>query len=625
MAKIRQEINILNATITATSVGFAVLDTGKYSGTVTYQFEIVGLVSSGTATVTCQRNGTTTNDATISLTATAYTRSRATLTPPEGATEYRVAISGGTGPQIRSARIIVFQDTGSGPVYATETQIEIGGQETQLSTTNIPLTAPKYWYYDSSKWSSGLSFFAEVVGKRDTSTMSNSTWVLQEDNGSFGSWADKVTIASSITTTTATDYKVAFAPTNDRNYRIVSRDSDTMNGGHVTYAAKIVVSGSSSIAMVGNSFSTTRSSCVAAMTSSLVAAIDLSSPSTESLVAYSFNGTNWSKQGNGIFVSSESSGRGFSMTAMSSSRVAVFIWNGAASSLLNVYDFDGTNWSKTGNTLTVSAQSGAIAYLDSSIIAVLANSGATSTGILRNYSFDGTNWTTSGSSINVSSLGDPAIAALSPTRIATIDSTNDLLRAYDYSSSSSRWAQVGSSLSVSGAGSPSLAGLSSSMVVFLDDTLERLRVYDFNGSSWVESIGLSLSPVAFGHNISSMSSSRIALVDSDLDLLSAYDIQVAEVSNFEPQYLLINQSITTTGLQDFDTLFDPADWTGSTVSYFHESNADGASSAVKLQTNPNVTPADIASSSVTGANRQRSSALTMPGSSATIDANVTTA
>lgn len=615
MAKIRQEINILNATITATSVGFAVLTTGNYSGTVTYQFEIVGRVSGGTATVTCQRNGTTTNDATISLSATSYTRLRATLTPPAGATEYRVAISGGTGPQIRAARILVFQDSGSNPITATETQIEIGGQETQTSATNIPLTAPKYWYYDSSKWDT-ISWLVEIVGKRDTSNMSTSTWVLQEDNGSLSSWTDKATIASAITTTTAADYRVAFNPINGRNYRIVSRDSNTLNGGHVTYSAKIIGVSKDLWQQTGNglSISSFANPALAGMSSTRVAYFDTTN---DQLRAYDFNGTSWSQVGNSLTISGAGEA---ALAAMSSTRVA-FIDD--ANQQLRAYDFDGTNWSQVGNSFAVSGVSRPALAKMTQFVVALADVG---NDIIRLCEFSGTDWFDYCyySLTPSSGLG---LAGLSTAQVALVDSSANTLVALetDYTD----WYFVSGALSIPSLGQPAIAALSSTRVAVIGGTQDELRTYDFSGGAfmnlgtWSSSGGLSIATVG-NPALATLSSTRVAFIDDSNDSLRAYDIG-APVTKLEAQYLLINQNTTSTGLQDQDTLFDPAEWSGVTNAYFHETNADGASSAVKLQTDPNGTPADISSSTVTGANRQRTAALTMPTSSATIDANVTTA
>ncbi|MEB3215388.1 MAG: hypothetical protein VKN72_03875, partial [Nostocales cyanobacterium 94392] len=98
------------------------------------------------------------------------------------------------------------------------------------------------------------------------------------------------------------------------------------------------------------------------------------------------------------------------------------------------------------------------------------------------------------------------------------------------------------------------------------------------------------------------------------------------ITKLEPQYLLANTAVGAgTGLQDYDTYFDPAEWDSVTNTYYHEANnvASGTSDA-KLQTDPNGTPADITGSTITDIiERERSSSLTMPGTAQTIDVNQT--
>src|SRR3989344_3052304 len=124
-ATIRQEINIIDAVISASGDDSAIiqLDTTKYTG-ATYYFETVAKVTSGTLTVALERFGTATQDAAISVTGTSFTRQRsASFTPPAGTqTEYNINLSGGTGPQVKAARIIVIQS--ADPIAATQTQIE---------------------------------------------------------------------------------------------------------------------------------------------------------------------------------------------------------------------------------------------------------------------------------------------------------------------------------------------------------------------------------------------------------------------------------------------------------------------------------------------------------------------
>jgi hypothetical protein len=71
---IRQEVNIVtngstsntNATITMSELVY--LDTTKYSGSVSYYFEVIADATAGsTGNVRLRRNGTTTDDATIAI------------------------------------------------------------------------------------------------------------------------------------------------------------------------------------------------------------------------------------------------------------------------------------------------------------------------------------------------------------------------------------------------------------------------------------------------------------------------------------------------------------------------------------------------------------------------------
>jgi len=96
----------------------------------------------------------------------------------------------------------------------------------------------------------------------------------------------------------------------------------------------------------------------------------------------------------------------------------------------------------------------------------------------------------------------------------------------------------------------------------------------------------------------------------------------------QPQYLLANTLVNATGLSDFDTLYDSAEWANTTNTYIHQidSSTDTADSA-KLQSDPSGTPTDITNSTATGANRATSTnaGMTMPSGTAaqrTMDVNV---
>src|SRR3989344_4049531 len=166
---IRHEINIIDAIVTASGDDSAIiqLDTTKYTGgfsNVTYYFETVAQVDSGTLTVALERVNTATQDATISVTATSYFLQRTVFTPPVlSQTQYNINLANGTNPKVKAARIIILQS--ADPLSLTQTQIEIGNKETgKTNTATAALTNPKYWLYDSSKWD-GATFYAEVTYK----------------------------------------------------------------------------------------------------------------------------------------------------------------------------------------------------------------------------------------------------------------------------------------------------------------------------------------------------------------------------------------------------------------------------------------------------------------------------
>lgn len=248
--QIRQEINIVDAVLTATSGGTATsneivqLDTTQYVSP-TYYFEIVADTTlSITDTVTLRRKGTTTDDATctIPLGTTAATRIRsASFSPPAGQTEYVVFIntSVGANTSVKAARIIIIDNPAT--LTSTETQIEVGGQGGQAYTSSIavPVTNPKYWLYTAANWNGTKTFFAEVTNK--TASTNTATITLQEDNGSFASFVDKVTIVSAVSnTTTSRTRSVAFTPTDGRHYRVAVKSS-TSKSSVTIYNAKVIV------------------------------------------------------------------------------------------------------------------------------------------------------------------------------------------------------------------------------------------------------------------------------------------------------------------------------------------------------------------------------------------------
>lgn len=245
---IRQEINLLDATYSKTdsiitSDEFSQLDASKYSGTVSYYFEVVGSASSGSSgNIHLRRHGTTTDDATIAISnlGTSSTRYRsAAFTAPGSPTEYSVhADAAGSGKTLtlKAARIIIIQT--SSPMTSTETQLEIGSYAiAQTNTDERALPSPKYWTYKAGAWDNNPTFYAEVSYKTLNSTAA--VW-LQEDDGAYGAWNDKIVIAQDDTSPVRT--RTAFTPVDGKHYRlssVISPVAGTYN--YDIYSAKIVV------------------------------------------------------------------------------------------------------------------------------------------------------------------------------------------------------------------------------------------------------------------------------------------------------------------------------------------------------------------------------------------------
>lgn len=252
MPTIRQEINILCTSYTGTgtvsSNEIVQLDTSQYSGTVTYYFEAVySGAASNTGNVRLTRSGTTTDDATVagSTSATVILTRSTSFSPPAGQTEYIVRLVGdGTRSQtLKSARIIVIQ-TSPGPIFSTETQIEIGSNSS-ITATVIPTgttnaTNPKFWLFTAANWDSGITAYFEATFSNPASSKSSATVELQHDDGSFGAtWVNDVAITTS-TTSAARVRSAAVTLTPGRHYRIVGASSSSKTA-MVIYNAKIII------------------------------------------------------------------------------------------------------------------------------------------------------------------------------------------------------------------------------------------------------------------------------------------------------------------------------------------------------------------------------------------------
>lgn len=189
-ASIRQEVNITDGYLYAASGAYATssaianIDPSKYSGTVTYYFEVVASTTAGTnATVSLVNasTGAALTSATIDGGNT-YTRYRSSsFTPTAAATDYRVRVNNESiGKGIIASRVVILQSfagTANSDATSTQTQIEIGSEVlATTSTASTPLSNTKYWTYSSDKWDGTVTAFAEVAYKTSAQIASSTTY-----------------------------------------------------------------------------------------------------------------------------------------------------------------------------------------------------------------------------------------------------------------------------------------------------------------------------------------------------------------------------------------------------------------------------------------------------------------
>jgi len=611
-ATIRQEINIIDGTlaVNSTSSASVQIDRTRYSGTATFYFEVVTASSSAsTDSVTLINKATLNTEATISLAGTnANVRVRSSSFTPLLSVQNEFVVKTGANHSIKAARVIIIQSiTSTANLYGTQTQIEIGNQETgKTNTTASPLTNPKYWKYTAADWDGSKGFSAEVV-QAQSATNFTGTVTLQQDNGSFASWTDVATIVANNSTTAATRYRVNFTPTDGRNYRISALESASSGGKNYSiYAAKIIID--QGWVQAGNSFSVSNEGipAIGALSTSRIAFFD---DTNSQLRAYDFNGTSWSLTGSGLNITCASCDE--AIAAMSSSRI---VYYDDTSSQLRAYDFNGSTWSLTGTPLSIASNASPHLTALSSTRIVFTSNGQSLTA----YDFNGSTWSQTGNIFGSTARGP--IAALSASRVALYSSG---LKTFDFDGTN--WTQTGNTLSITN-GLSSITSLSSTRIAALNQQI--MNIYDFDGTNWTQtlsSFSIDYSNSCGFNNlpqITALTSTRVAYSDLCNAQIRAYDAPSATLTKIEPQYLLQNTVAAATGLQSYPTFWSSSEWSGVSNTYKHVIDSTNSLSAAKLQDIDNANT-DVTNSAVTGTNQIFSSNLTMPTSGHQIDENIT--
>ena len=239
------------------------------------------------------------------------------------------------------------------------------------------------------------------------------------------------------------------------------------------------------------------------------------------LQIYEFDGSNWTTVGNPLDISI---GFNESITGLSSTQIAVANTKSGSQSI-TTYTFDGLNWSQTGNSFSL-ANLGApdITALSSNVVALADTTSKT----LTTYTFDGTNWTKTGNSLYISNYVYPAISALDSNTIASIDYSNDKLITFSWDGTD--WTQTGNSLSITPFTRSSLTALNSTLVALANDSDNTLTTYKWDGSNWsTYGTPFSLGNITYPA-IAKLTETRIAFLDTTIRDLKAFDFTIIDGS-----------------------------------------------------------------------------------------------
>ena len=182
--KLRQEVNITNAYYYAASGAYATsseivaLTDTNYTAP-SYYFEVIASTTAGTnASVSLVYASSSKIAVSVTIDGgNTYSRYRSAVFNPIGSStiEYKVRLNNeAIGKGILSSRIVVLQS--SATISNTETQIEIGANQSITGTATSTFTNPKYWYYDSAAWDASPTFYAEVVYKTTVGVASSTTY-----------------------------------------------------------------------------------------------------------------------------------------------------------------------------------------------------------------------------------------------------------------------------------------------------------------------------------------------------------------------------------------------------------------------------------------------------------------
>lgn len=201
-------------------------------------------------------------------------------------------------------------------------------------------------------------------------------------------------------------------------------------------------------ATTGSATSVGNYSYIARLNSTDVAVLDTVAGS---LFTLRWGGSSFSQVGNTFLFSSipDTVNAADGLVQLTSTRV---VWIDHATNKLWAFQFDGTDWTQIGNAGTfvnISGNSNG-GYLEDNSIVVWGGDGVAPG--FQKITFDGTDFSAVGNIKATTASGFTAIIGLTTSRIAVVDSANDVIQTFDFDGSD--WAQTGNSFAIS----PAIAG-----------------------------------------------------------------------------------------------------------------------------------------------------------------------
>jgi len=638
-------INILDREITSSSGNIAekvYLDTTDYDGTVLYYFEIVAKISVGSGSVYFQ-DSSNNADGTITVSAATYTRYRSAAMTVATDT-YHININSIL-ISVKSARIVIVQSDASA-ITDTELQAEIGDYEANKTgaadATDYPLTYPKYFYYDSSKFDGTLSFEAHLTWMQNNDK-TTATFKLEknelglayidvEDHGGtyVDVWGDGTYIYCACYGSGIRSYSV------DGSGNLVNKDTDYQGGLYWG------VWGDGTYLYVACGLDGIRSYSVDGSGNFTYIDVDDQGDDYREVwgdgnfiyaACYGGGIRSYSVDGSGNLTYIDGDDQGGSYWRVWGD--GNFIYALALTSGIHSYSVDGS-----GNLTYIDTDYQGGSYIgawgDGTYLYVACGLDG-----IRSYSVDGSgNFTY----IDVDDQGNDYYDAWSDGTYIYCACYDDGIRSYLADASGNL-----TYIDVEYQGDYYYSVWGDGTYIYCACGSDGIRSYNleeafnlwtdvatiYSGSGTDGVVVFTRYTTDFSANMISGRNYRLVwqAADAKYGDVTIYNAKLvvkqtdaSEITKTQTILTLLNsETVSDTGLQDCDGYYDADEWDGVTVNIYPEHDASGASSNTKLQEDTDDTASDVANSSITGANRQRGATALSITDNEDIDTNIVTA